>query len=84
MSDFVSEFWNIYVTLIVVGSILFCVILLIVQGKATFTPGKTMGHVWDGDLEEYNNPMPKWWSWLFVITVVLDRKSTRLNSSHRL
>ena len=70
MSDFVSEFWNIYVTLIVVGSILFCVILLIVQGKATFTPGKTMGHVWDGDLEEYNNPMPKWWSWLFVITVV--------------
>jgi cytochrome c oxidase cbb3-type subunit III len=29
-----------------------------------------MGHVWDGDLEEYNNPMPKWWSWMFIITVV--------------
>jgi cytochrome c oxidase cbb3-type subunit 3 len=29
-----------------------------------------MGHVWDETLEEYNNPMPKWWSWLFVITVV--------------
>ena len=29
-----------------------------------------MGHVWDETLEEYNNPMPKWWTWLFVITVV--------------
>ena len=70
MSDFVSEFWNLYVIVIVLGSILACAVLLIVQGKATFTPGKTMGHVWDEDLEEYNNPMPKWWSWLFVITVV--------------
>ena len=70
MSDFVSEFWNMYVIVIVLGSILACAVLLIVQGKATFTPGKTMGHVWDETLEEYNNPMPKWWSWLFVITVV--------------
>ena len=70
MSDFVSDFWNLYVVVIVVVSILACAVLLIVQGKATFTPGKTMGHVWDGDLEEYNNPMPKWWSWMFVITVI--------------
>ena len=70
MSDFVSDFWNLYVIVIVVGSILACAVLLIVQGKATFTPGKTVGHVWDENLEEYNNPMPKWWSWLFVITVV--------------
>jgi cytochrome c oxidase cbb3-type subunit 3 len=52
------------------SSILACAVLLIVQGKATFTPGKTMGHVWDETLEEYNNPMPKWWSWLFVMTVI--------------
>ncbi len=70
MSDFVSEFWNMYVIVIVVGSILACALLLYMQGKATFTPGKTMGHVWDETLEEYNNPMPKWWSWLFVITVI--------------
>ena len=70
MSDFVSEFWNLYVIVIVVGSILACGVLLIIQGKATFTPGKTMGHVWDENLEEYNNPMPKWWSWLFVITII--------------
>lgn len=70
MSDFVSEFWNMYVIVIVLVSILACALLLYMQGKATFTPGKTCGHVWDETLEEYNNPMPKWWSWLFVITVV--------------
>jgi cytochrome c oxidase cbb3-type subunit 3 len=70
MSDFVSGFWNVYVIVIVLGSILACAVLLYVQGKAKFTPGKTMGHVWDETLEEYNNPMPKWWSWLFVITVI--------------
>jgi len=70
MSDFVSGFWNMYVVVIVLGSILACAVLLYIQGKAKFTPGKTMGHVWDETLEEYNNPMPKWWSWLFVITIV--------------
>lgn len=59
-----------YVVVIVLVSILACTTLLYMQGKAKFTPGKTMGHVWDETLEEYNNPMPKWWSWLFVITVV--------------
>lgn len=70
MSDFVSGFWNMYVVVIVLGSIFACALLLYMQGKAKFTPGKTMGHIWDETLEEYNNPMPKWWSWLFVITVV--------------
>ncbi len=65
-----SDFWNAYVVVIVLVSILACAILLYVQGKAKFTPGKSMGHVWDETLEEYNNPMPKWWSWLFVITVI--------------
>jgi cytochrome c oxidase cbb3-type subunit 3 len=27
------------------------------------------GHVWDGDLEEYNNPLPRWWLGLFIITI---------------
>jgi cytochrome c oxidase cbb3-type subunit 3 len=30
----------------------------------------TTGHVWDETLEEYNNPLPKWWMWLFYITVI--------------
>ena len=28
------------------------------------------GHVWDGDLEEYNNPLPRWWLGLFILTIV--------------
>lgn len=70
MSDFVSEFWNMYVVVIVLASILACAWLLWSQSKASFTQGQTMGHVWDETLEEYNNALPKWWSWLFVITVV--------------
>jgi cytochrome c oxidase cbb3-type subunit III len=40
------------------------------------TPGEgsstdhTTGHVWDEDLVELNNPLPRWWLWLFIITVV--------------
>ena len=44
MSDFVSGFWNAYVVVIALVSILACAVLLYMQGKAKFTPGKTMGH----------------------------------------
>lgn len=37
--------------------------------SAAGEPSKT-GHVWDEDLEEYNNPMPRWWLWLFVLTLI--------------
>lgn len=36
---------------------------------ATGEPERT-GHVWDEDLEEYNNPLPRWWLGLFILTVV--------------
>ena len=32
--------------------------------------GETTGHVWDEDLRELNNPLPRWWLWLFILTVV--------------
>jgi len=73
MSDFVNEFWNWYVILIVLVSILACGVFLWSQsihhpaGKETTD---TTGHVWDETLAEYNNPLPKWWSWLFYITVL--------------
>jgi cytochrome c oxidase cbb3-type subunit III len=35
----------------------------------TNTTTDTTGHVWDGDLREYNNPLPRWWLWLFVLTI---------------
>ena len=29
----------------------------------------TTGHSWDG-IEEYDNPMPRWWVWIFIITII--------------
>jgi cytochrome c oxidase cbb3-type subunit III len=31
---------------------------------------QTTGHAWDGDLQEFNNPLPNWWLWSFYATVV--------------
>ena len=73
MSDFVNEFWNWYVILIVLISIVACAIFLWVQSQARPVDGKTAdttGHVWDETLEEYNNPLPRWWMGLFYITVI--------------
>lgn len=39
------------------------------RGESTKT-SDTTGHVWDNDLTEYNNPLPRWWLWLFVLSVV--------------
>lgn len=72
MSDFVSEFWNWYVILIVLGSVLACGVFLWSQSIHKPAPGEvgTTGHVWDETLEEYSNPLPRWWMWLFYLTVV--------------
>lgn len=72
MSDFTSNFWSIYVTVITVVSILACALLLWFSGKAKAMTASdnTTGHVWDGDLREMNNPLPRWWVWLFVLTIV--------------
>ncbi len=72
MSDFTSNFWSVYVAGITVVSILACLLLLWFTGKAKAMTASdnTTGHVWDGDLREMNNPLPRWWAWLFVITIV--------------
>ncbi len=72
MSDFTSDFWSVYVAGITVVSILACLLLLWFSGKAQVmsSDDNTTGHVWDEDLREMNNPLPRWWAWLFVITVV--------------
>lgn len=72
MSDFISDFWHLYVAGITLVSILACAILLYISGttKAATHADNTTGHVWDGDLKEMNNPLPKWWVYLFIITVI--------------
>ena len=71
MSDFVSGFWNIYITAITLVGILFCVILLWSQSTHKSVVGKeTTGHIWDEDLSELNKPIPNWWRWLFYLTII--------------
>lgn len=70
MSDFVSGFWNIYVAGITLVSVIGCGVFLLMQDKAPTSAGNTTGHVWDETLQEYSNPLPNWWRWMFYITVV--------------
>ena len=72
MSDFTANFWSVYVAGFTVVSILACLLLLWVTARKQPVPqaDNTTGHVWDGDLREANNPMPRWWMWLFVLTIV--------------
>ncbi len=72
MSDFTTNFWSVYVAGFTLVSILACLLLIWVAGrkKIVSAADNTTGHVWDGDLREMNNPMPRWWVWLFVMTIV--------------
>ena len=70
MSDFTSELWSLYVGATTLVSIIACAVFLKVQSVRRTAKGETSGHVWDGDLTEYNNPMPRWWAWLFYLSVI--------------
>jgi len=70
MADFTSPGWSLYISIITLVSIAFCIWLALVLSRGR-TPGAqvgTTGHSWDETLEEYNNPLPRWWLWLFMIT----------------
>jgi len=77
MSDFTSDFWNWWVIGGVVFGLVYCAWLLVstsrikVKSPKAAAGGKAelTGHTWDGDLAEYNNPLPRWWMWLFWITI---------------
>jgi cytochrome c oxidase cbb3-type subunit 3 len=77
MSDFTSGFWSWFVIVVTVASLVYCAWLLVTTARVKSTgvgpaPGErieTTGHVWDGDLAEFNNPLPRWWMWLFWITL---------------
>ncbi len=73
MSDFTSEFWNLYISIITVASIAACALLLKAMTTKRLSPGEEVelvGHVWDETLQEHNNPLPRWWMWMFYITIV--------------
>lgn len=72
MSDFTSDFWSIFITAISLGGIFACAILLWFTGKIIVPANEnnTSGHVWDENLQEMNNPLPRWWVWLFILTII--------------
>ncbi|GKS74062.1 cytochrome-c oxidase, cbb3-type subunit III [Acidovorax sp. SUPP950] len=72
MSDFTHNFWSVYVAGLTVVGILGCLLLLWITARKKVAPStdNTTGHVWDEDLREMDNPMPRWWMWLFVLTIV--------------
>ncbi|MDO8756129.1 MAG: cytochrome-c oxidase, cbb3-type subunit III [Polaromonas sp.] len=72
MSDFNGNFWSVYVAVLTLVSILACLALLWITARKKVVPrsDNTTGHVWDGDLREMNNPMPRWWMWMFVLSII--------------
>jgi cytochrome c oxidase cbb3-type subunit 3 len=70
MSDFLSGGWSIYIAAVTLLGLVACLVLLMVASRRkVMGDDNTTGHVWDEDLRELNNPLPRWWMWLFVITV---------------
>ncbi|KJK15815.1 cytochrome-c oxidase, cbb3-type subunit III [Pseudomonas sp. NPDC087612] len=66
-----TTFWSTYICVLTIGSLIGLTWLLLGtrKGETKGTTDQTMGHSFDG-IEEYDNPLPKWWFWLFVATLV--------------
>jgi cytochrome c oxidase cbb3-type subunit 3 len=65
-------FWHWFVAAGTIAFIIWCIWLIgwsAKQGPANVSDDDLVGHKWDGDLEEWNNPAPKWWLYLYFITV---------------
>ncbi len=63
-----STGFSIFVALGTVASLLFFFLLLHLNRNIQ-NPGQTTGHNYDG-IEEYDNPLPAWWYWWFILTIV--------------
>ncbi|MEY4699276.1 MAG: hypothetical protein RIR85_696, partial [Pseudomonadota bacterium] len=67
--------WGIYIAVVTGVGIIWCLYLLFSQRKTNVTyeaDGSVAdtGHVWDDDLRELNNPLPRWWMWMFVLSCI--------------
>lgn len=66
-----SSFWSIWVTVLTLATLVGCYFLLrwCLKNFTHVEEGESMGHEFDG-IEELNNPLPKWWSNFFLITII--------------
>ncbi|MEN1833406.1 cytochrome-c oxidase, cbb3-type subunit III [Pseudomonas lijiangensis] len=66
-----TTFWSLYVTVLTLGTLFALTWLLLAtrKGQREESTEETVGHSFDG-IEEYDNPLPRWWFMLFVGTIV--------------
>ena len=66
-----SSFWSIWITVLSLGTLVGCYLILrmCLKNFAGVPEGESMGHEFDG-IEELNNPLPKWWSTFFLVTII--------------
>lgn len=67
-----STFWSIFIIVLVVINVGGCLWLIswTMDMKTDDEDSESTGHTWDGDLKEYNNPLPKWWLNTFYLTII--------------
>lgn len=67
-----STFWSIFVIVLVVINVGGCVWLIAwtMNMNTAEEDDDSTGHTWDGDLKEYNNPLPKWWLNTFYLSII--------------
>ena len=70
MADFVSPFWHWFVTIPSVLGLVACLWLIYANQEKSTGQAQSTGHKWDEDLEELDNPLPKWWFNMFLITII--------------
>ncbi len=71
MSDFFSNGWALFISAVTILGLVLCLVLLAIASKRkVMANDNSTGHVWDEDLREMNNPLPRWWVGLFIITVI--------------
>ena len=66
-----TSFWSWYVVILTTATILALTWLIFAtrKGQRSDTTDQTVGHIYDG-IEEYDNPLPRWWFMLFVGTII--------------
>jgi cytochrome c oxidase cbb3-type subunit 3 len=67
-----STGWSLFVIVLVLANVIGCVWLLVSNRNVKIDPaekGRPTGHDFDG-IEELNNPLPAWWTWLFVGSII--------------
>lgn len=68
MSSF-WHWWIIALTLLNIAGMVWLLHWTRKRRPGEVAQGQQTGHVWDGDLSEYNNPLPRWWLWMFYLTI---------------